>query len=101
MRIFISSKPVLALKISKSGVGVYLGTACYGYALHCLFVYLVEQGTCPLFKNSKDYLFYLHASSKNEIQICSNKHETCLVLFFYFLILGYFSSDHQLIKADL
>ena len=28
---------------------------------------------------SKSYLFYLHATSKNEIHICSNKHETGLV----------------------
>ena len=64
MPIFIKNTLVLALKISKiskSGVGVYFGTPCYGYAL------------------SKDYLFYLHATSKHEIHICSNKHETGLV----------------------
>ena len=30
-------------------------------------------------RESKSYLFYLYAISKNEIQICSNKHETGLV----------------------
>ena len=48
-RIFIRNTPVLALKIGKRGVGVYFGTPCYGYALNCLFVYLVIPGTRPLF----------------------------------------------------
>ena len=30
-------------------------------------------------RKSKIYLFYLYATEKSEIQICSNKHETCLV----------------------
>ena len=41
IRIFIRNTPVLALKISKRGVGMYFGTLCYGYALNCQFVYLV------------------------------------------------------------
>ena len=57
---------------------MYFGTPCYGYALNCLFVYLVIQRTCPLFKR-KQKLFILYATSKNEIHICSNKHETGLV----------------------
>ena len=50
-RIFISNTPVLALKISKRGMGVYFGTPCYGhgYTLNCLFVYLGIPGTRPLF----------------------------------------------------
>ena len=59
---------------------MYFGTLCYGYALNCLFVYMVKQGTPPLFKRKKKlFFFYLHATSKNEIHICSNKHETGLV----------------------
>ena len=30
--IFIRNTPVLAIKISKKGVGVYFGMPCYGYA---------------------------------------------------------------------
>ena len=59
---------------------MYFGTPCYGYALNCLFVYLVIQGTRPLFKKNEKLLFYLHATSKNEIHICLNKHETGLVI---------------------
>ena len=58
MRIFKRNTPVLALKISKRGMGVYFGTPCYGYALNCLFVYFVIQGTRPLFKR-KQKLFIL------------------------------------------
>ena len=58
IRIFTRNTPVLALKISKRGVGVYFGMRCYGYALNCLFVYLVIQGTRPLFKR-KQKLFIL------------------------------------------
>ena len=79
IRIFIRNTPVLALKISKKGVGVYFGTPCYGYALNCLFVYFFNKGHACYLRESKSYLFYLHAASKNEIQICSNKHETGLV----------------------
>ena len=38
------------------------------------------QGHVRYLRETKSYLFYLHATSKNEIHICSNKHETCLVL---------------------
>ena len=59
---------------------MYFRTPCYGYALICLFVYLVMPGTRLLFKReSKNYLPYLHATSIKEIHICSNKHETGLV----------------------
>ena len=37
------------------------------------------KGHVRYLRECKSYLFYLHATSKNEIQICSNKHETCLV----------------------
>ena len=53
IRIFIRNKPVLALKISKRGLGVYFWTPCYGYALNCLFVYLSIQGTHPLFERKQ------------------------------------------------
>ena len=49
IRIFIRNTPVLDLKISKRGMGVYFGMPCYGYALNCLFVYLVIPGTRALF----------------------------------------------------
>ena len=38
------------------------------------------KGRVCYLRESKSYLFYLHATSKNEIQICSNKHETGLVV---------------------
>ena len=50
IRIFIINTPVLALKFNKRGVGVNFGMQCYGYALNCLFVYLVIPGTRPSFK---------------------------------------------------
>ena len=37
------------------------------------------KGRVCYFRESKSCLFYLYATSKNEIQICSNKHETGLV----------------------
>ena len=61
-------------------MGVYFGTPCYGYALNCRFVFLVVQGTRLLFKRKQRYVFYLHATSKNKIHICSNKHEAGLVV---------------------
>ena len=42
----------------------------------CLFGH---QGHVRYLQESKGYLFYFHATSKNEIHICSNKHETDLV----------------------
>ena len=61
---------------------MYFGTPCYSYALKCPFVYMVIQGTPPLFERKQKFviLFTVHATSKNEIHICSNKHETGLVL---------------------
>ena len=38
------------------------------------------QGHVRYLRESKRYLFYLHATLKNEIHICSNKHETGLVV---------------------
>ena len=37
------------------------------------------KGHVRYLRESKSYLFYLHATSKNEIHICTNKHETGLV----------------------
>ena len=71
-RIFIKNTPILAIKISKRGVGVYFGTPFYGYALYCLFVYLGIQGTLPLFERKQKLFICLHATLKNEIHICSN-----------------------------
>ena len=58
---------------------MYFGTPCYRKPLNCLFVYLVIPGTRPLFKRKQKIFIYLHATSKNEMHICSNKHETGLV----------------------
>ena len=54
-----------------------LGPLCYVYSLNSHFVYLAITGTCPLFMRIKPGLFYLYATTKSEIYICSNKHETC------------------------
>ena len=67
---------------------MYFGTPCYGYALNCLFVYLVTQGTRPFLKR-KQKLFYLHTTSKNKIHICSNKHKTGLVVMYVCLYFGF------------
>ena len=53
IHIFIRNTPVVVVKISKRGVCVYFGARCYGYALNCIFVYLVIQGTRLLFKIKK------------------------------------------------
>ena len=37
------------------------------------------KGHVRYLRESKSYLFYSHATSKNKIHICSNKHETGLV----------------------
>ena len=59
------------------GVGVYFGTACYGYAfLKCIFVYFGIQGTRLLFERKQKVIYFIY----NKIHICSNKHETGLVL---------------------
>ena len=59
IRIFFRKTPILALKISKIGVSVYFGTPCFGYALNCLFVYLVIPGTRPLFKRKQKFFIIL------------------------------------------
>ena len=60
---------------------MYLGPPCYGFALNCHLVYLALPGTV-MYEKAKICLFYLYATAKSEIQICSNKHETGLVSFF-------------------
>ena len=57
---------------------MYLGWPCYCYALNCHLVNLAIPGTRPLCMK-KQNVFYLYATAKSEIQICSNKHETGLV----------------------
>ena len=56
---------------------MYFWPLCFGYALNNPFVYLAIPGA----HISKICLFYLYATAKNEIQICSNKHETGLVMY--------------------
>ena len=75
IRNIIRNTPFLALKISKSGVGVYFRTP--SYVLLSIWSY---QGHVRSIIEAKSYLYYLHATSKSEIHICSNKHKTDLVV---------------------
>ena len=59
---------------------MYLGSPRYDYALNCHLVYLAIPGTRPLCRKKQNVLFYLYATAKSEFKICSNKHETGLVL---------------------
>ena len=49
---------------------------CYKLS-SCLFGNI--RDTSVMHEKAKMCLFYLYATAKNEIQICSNKHETGLV----------------------
>ena len=60
---------------------MYLGPPCYGYALNCHLVNLAMPRTRPLCVKNKTCLFYLCATAKSEVQICSNKHETGRLVF--------------------
>ena len=60
---------------------MYFWLPFYGYALNCHFVYLAIPGTHPLFMGMQKLFFNLYATAKSIIHICSNKHETGLVLF--------------------
>ena len=66
---------------------MYFGLLCYGYALNFHFVYLAMPGT----RESKICLFCLYATTKSEINICSNKHETGLVVLHFCAIVSFFS----------
>ena len=68
--------PVLALKITQSGVGVYFEPLWYGSALNCHFVYLVIPVTRSVFMRKQNGVVYATTGSK--IHIYSNKHETGL-----------------------
>ena len=59
---------------------MYLRPPCYGYALDCHLVYLAIPGTRPLCMEKQIVFVLFIWNRKNEIQICSNKHETGLVL---------------------
>ena len=58
---------------------MYIVPPCYDYVLNCHLAYLAIPGTLQLCMKSNICLFYLYSTSKIEIQICSNKHETGLV----------------------
>ena len=58
---------------------MYLGPLCYCYAINSHLVYLAIPGTRPLCMKKHNLFVIINATSKSEIQICSNKHETCLV----------------------
>ena len=66
---------------------MYLGPPCYGYALNCHFVCLTwqYQGHVRYARKSKICLFYLYATAKSGIQICSNKRETGLVVLIFMI----------------
>ena len=57
-------------------MGVYFGAVCHGYALNFHFVY---DWPIRYLWEKKTYLFYLNATAKSEIHVCSNKYETGLV----------------------
>ena len=42
----------------------------------CLFGNTRDTSVIIMYEKSKICLFYLYATAKSEIQICSNKHET-------------------------
>ena len=73
-----------------------LGPPCYGYAFNCHLVYLAIPGTRLLCMKIKICLFYLYATAKSEIQICSNKHETGLVH-----LSGHAGLKHPLVNNDV
>ena len=56
--LFLEDTPVLALKINKKGVGMYLGPPYYGYAINCDLVCLAIPGT-RLLCMEKQNLFVL------------------------------------------
>ena len=58
---------------------MFLGPLCYGYALNCHLVYLAIPGKRPLCMKKQNLLVLIYVTEKSEIQICSNKHKTCLV----------------------
>ena len=59
---------------------MYFGPPCYDYAFNCYFVHLAIPGHICVLIESKVCLFYLNAIAKDVIQICSNIHETGLIL---------------------
>ena len=70
--------PILALKSFK-GEGVFriaLLWQCFELPF-CLFGF--TRNTSVIYEKAKSLLFYLYATAKLEIHICSNKHETGLL----------------------
>ena len=59
---------------------MYLGPPCYGYAINCHLVCLAIPRTRLLCMKKQNLFVLIIFNHKKEIQICSNKHETCLVL---------------------
>ena len=79
MRSFIEDIPVLARKINKGGGDVFRAAMlwlCFKIPILSILQY---QGHVRFESKSKICLFYLYATAKSEILICSNEHETCLV----------------------
>ena len=59
---------------------MYLGPPCYGYAINCHLFFLAIPGTRLLCMKKQNLFILIISTAKSEIQICSNKHETCLVV---------------------
>ena len=70
---------------------MYFRPPCYGFASSCHFVYLAIQGARPLFMR-KQNVFAFFVTALSEIHICSNNHETDLIVPHL-----YASYDHRII----
>ena len=60
MHICKKDTPVLALKIIKSGVGMYIWPSYYVYGLNNLFVYLTISGTLLLFMRKANLVCFIY-----------------------------------------
>ena len=63
-------------------MGVYFGAPCYGYALNCLFVYLIIQGTRSLFKRKQKFfiLFTCNLETRSQflVGLAPDIYVTCI-----------------------
>ena len=76
-RIFISNTPVLALKISNRGMGLYFWTPCYGHGLYfklpiCLIGY--TRHTYVIYERAK-VIYFIYIQPRK----AKYKHETGLL----------------------
>ena len=68
---------------------MYYGVPCHGYAINCHLVYLAIPGTIPLCTKKQNLFVLFICNQKSEIQNCSNKHETGLVLGIFHAFLSF------------